>query len=112
MFWREQMDKENLEWQQRYGPYTPVHLYQRSARAHGKVKSKDRQIALLKLGRVHCHCIGGLAMKDPDLQKLIKKRFMEFIRYPYAKGWGGDYDLRRTVAVITTQGQKYLDSVE
>lgn len=74
----------------------------------GKPKSSDRQLSLLKLGSIYCHCQGGMAMDDPDLQKLIKKGLMKFERHRYSTGWGGNYALNRTVAVRTLKGDQHL----
>lgn len=74
----------------------------------GKPRSSQRQLDLLRKRRIACHCVGGMAMNDPDLQKLVRRGLMKFERYPYAKGWGGDYDLKRTVAVITPKGESLL----
>ena len=104
-----ELEQEDYAWQHLHGPYTPVFGRQK-VRAFGKIKSKDRQYALLERGRVPCHCVGGIAMDDSDLQKLIKKGFMKFDRFPYSTGWGGNYKLSRTFAVITDKGQNYLNA--
>jgi hypothetical protein len=110
-FFPEDHIQEELEWQQRYGPYTPNICRYKDTPILGKIKSADRQIALLKLDRIACHCEGGLAMDDPDLRKLIKKGYMKFIRIAYSKGWGGDYDICRTHAVTTDKGREFLTRV-
>lgn len=73
--------------------------------AIGKLTSSERQKLFLLRGRVWCNCIGGVAMDDRDLQKLVKRGLMKFVRVPYGRGWGGDYALRRTAAVITEKGK-------
>lgn len=77
----------------------------------GKTKSSERQRWMLERGSIACHCIGGIAMKDPDLKKLVRKGLMKFTRVTYSSGWGGNYALRRTVAVITPKGQAVLNGL-
>ena len=78
----------------------------------GKPKSTERQLELLKRGQVYCHCVGGMAMKDPDLKKLVSRGLMKFERRAYSRGWGGNYMLSRTVATITPKGEALLCSLK
>lgn len=96
---REEMEQSLLTYTRVYGPYAGMR------HALGRLKSSERQRMMLIRGRIACHCIGGISMHDRDLQKLIKRGYMKFIRVPYAKGWGGDYPLSRTYAVITEKGK-------
>lgn len=75
--------------------------------AVGKMKSQDRQLLLLKCQRLACHCLGGIAVDDPDLKKLIRKGLMRVERVPLRHGMGGNM-LQRTVAVITLDGLAFL----
>ncbi len=75
--------------------------------AVGKIRSNERQMIILRRQTIACNCVGGLAMDDPDLQKLIRKGLMKFVRIPYGKGWGGNYALRRTYAVATPKGKLF-----
>lgn len=70
--------------------------------AVGKMKSQDRQLLLLAGRRLACHCIGGIAMDDPDLKKLVRKGFMVFERVPHRT------NVNRTAAAITPAGEAFL----
>lgn len=52
--------------------------------------------------------IGGV-FYNKDLRELVDRGLLKMVRIPYSKGWGGNYDLKKTVLVITEKGQRAVD---
>lgn len=61
-----------------------------------------------KVGSIPLHCEGGVAF-NKDLRFLVANGFLEMKRIAYSKGWGGNYDLKRTRLFLTEKGQLAVD---
>jgi hypothetical protein len=44
-----------------------------------------------------------------DLRELVDRGLLKMVRKPYSKGWGGKYDLRVTILVITDDGRGAIE---
>lgn len=83
-------------------------------RVHGvHYPRRTRQMQILqraaKFGRVRLHCEGGRGY-NKDCRDLVARKLMKFERVAYGKGFGGNYDLRRSQLVLTEKGRKALES--
>lgn len=74
------------------------------------LNSRERRRRLLAREVVPIHCVGGIALRNPDLKYLLRKGWMRIERIIYGTGWARDLahpaPLRRTPA-----GRNALESL-
>lgn len=94
-----------------------------------KHRSRDRRLALLRTmrdrgGRIYLHCEGGMAAKNPDLQRLAHEGLAIIARSPGVPKWSKTFAyfqgkhfhstpmIRRSYAEITEAGRAMLKAAE
>ena len=107
---RRQNNKISANWWIRPSPIMPrkqrmmAYLADAAATHKAKLERPNYYAPGLRL-----HCEGGYGY-NKDLRFLTIHGYLKMVRVPYSKGWGGDYDLRRTYLVITDKGLMAVDS--
>lgn len=74
--------------------------------AKTKHHSLARRVNFLNKGSISIHCPGGMALSNPDIQRLLADGHMKLARNAWKGCYG--YSLSRSVVVITDSGRAFL----